>query len=214
MCTARQFPSARGSSLFVREAFPSHAETFFVLPREVFAPQKIFCLSAKLSLPRRNFFFCLSPYFTVSRFDRCVPSRREGSLAFPRKIFFAVTFPMLSPSISFMTCPRGSFVLYEKLFLPATARNNSGFPFPYYYIEKLCLLKVAATETFFQLIPYRFKCPPDFLYRPIQSSCRLLVPFRFYFQTARAFALHVAALSNAFPFELFHDLPARFFRLV
>lgn len=37
--------------------------------------------------------------------------------------------------------------------------------------------------------------------------------FRLYFQTARNFALHVAALSNAFPFDLFHALPARFFRL-
>ena len=65
----------------------------------------------------------------------------------------------LSSTNFFVTCPRGSFVLYEKLFLPATARNNSGFPFPYYYIEKLCLLKVAATETFFRLIPRSRKYP-------------------------------------------------------
>ena len=38
--------------------------------------------------------------------------------------------------------------------------------------------------------------------------------FRLYFQTARNFALHVAALSNAFLYKLFRDLPARFFRLV
>ena len=75
-------------------------------------------------------------------------------------------FQMLSPSISFMICLRGSFVLREKPFLPATVRNNSGFPFPYYYIGKLCLLKVAATKTFFRLIPRRFKCPRDFLCRP------------------------------------------------
>ena len=68
-------------------------------------------------------------------------------------------FQMLSSTNSFMTFPRGSFVLREKPFLSVIARNNSGFPFPYYYIEKLCLLKVAATETFFQLIPYRRICP-------------------------------------------------------
>ena len=100
MCTARQFASAREFSLFMRGALPSHAETFFVLPREVFAPQKIFCLSAKLSPPRRNFFFCLSPYFygfTVCPM-RPLPSGRFSCLS--AKNFFAVTFAI--PSAVFL----------------------------------------------------------------------------------------------------------------
>ena len=172
MCTARQFPSAREFSLFMREAFPSHAETFLVLPREGFRPAKNFLSVCKaFAAPQKFFLLPFAVFLRPYGFVQCVLSRRKGSLALPHKFLptgNSCQFSCLKPksrqrlSSLFFTAPIG---------LPSPNAARGDLP-------------------------------------------RGTLSFRLYFQTARAFALHVAALSNAFLYKLFRDLPARFFRLV